>query len=442
MPSINFESELQKLLADKKLYDGPIDGELNSQLIVSIKALLAKNKIDSTGWSNARINVAGEQLLYQSKGIGVGKIDGLVGPQTLHARDVYEAQLVTTFKDVTDKVYPATFASSLADIDINQLAFIRGVGETETGFSKKEAYSEAYNQESNNANVREYGSDGADYGYYQTNALDVRDAIRRGVDAKIAYHLNGGGRDGTSTIEQQTIAMHEYLKRKYPSQYEAVKSGTTSAFEAMRRATQGQWFGLKDRPDDARKQFAKASSCDWTKIFPEVVKEPPVTVKVPSSKLIKPTWPKQADCMRYFGNVGKNQVMCQVPFTMVLAWDTNVKVKQYSCHRLVKEPMERIWNRTLEHYGYEKIVDLRLHYFGGCLNVRQMRGGSSWSMHSWGIAVDIDPDRNQLNMNRKEATLSKPVYDKFWQFVYDEGAISLGIERDYDWMHFQFARLA
>ena len=71
-----------------------------------------------------------------------------------------------------------------------------------------------------------------------------------------------------------------------------------------------------------------------------------------------------------------------------------------------------------------------------------MRGGSSWSMHSWGIAVDIDPDRNQLNMNRKEATLAKPVYDKFWQFVYDEGAISLGIERDYDWMHFQFARLS
>lgn len=440
MPTVTFQSELQKLLIDKKLYTGPIDGDLGPGTISAIKSLLTKNKIDTTGWGDSRIAIAGEQLLYQSKNIDVGKIDGFVGPQTSHARDVYQAQLVTTFKDVTDKVFPVTLTSSLADIDVNQLAFIRGIGYTETEFSKKEAYSEAYNQASNNANVKQYGSDGADYGYYQTNALDVRDAIRRGVDAKIAVHLNGGGQNGNSTIEQQTIAMHEYLKRKYPSVYEAVKSGTPAAFEAARRATQGQWFGLKDRPGDAKKEFAKAKTGDWTKIYPEAVKEQPVrtTVTIPKTK---PTWPVQADCMRYYGNVGKNQVMCQVPFTMVLAWDTKTKLTQYSCHKYVKDPMERIWNRTLEHYGYEKIVDLRLHYFGGCLNVRQMRGGSSWSMHSWGIAVDIDPDRNQLNMNRKEASLSKPAYDKFWQFVYDEGAISLGIERDFDWMHFQFSRL-
>ena len=266
MPTVNFQSELQKLLIDKKLYTGKVDDPLS---VDSIKTLLTKNKIDTTGWKDNRVILAGEQYLYNSKNIEVGNIDGLEGPQTQHAREVYQAQLVTTWRDTTEKLFPVTFASSLADIDINQLAFIRGVGETETGFSKKEAYSEAYNQASNNANVRQYGSDGADYGYYQTNALDVRDAIRRGVDAKIAYHLNGGGQNGTSSIEQQTIAMHEYLKRKYPAPYEAVKSGKTSAFEAMRRASQGQWFGLKDRPDDARAQFAMASIGDWTKIFPE-----------------------------------------------------------------------------------------------------------------------------------------------------------------------------
>lgn len=433
------QMELQKLLIDKKLYNGKVSDPVS---VDSLKNLLTKNKIDITGWKDDRVFLAGEQYLYNTKNIEIGNIDGLEGPQTQHAREVYQAQLVTTWRDTTEKLFPVTFAKSLADIDINQLAFIRGVGETETGYSKKEAYSEAYNQASNNANVRQYGSDGADYGYYQTNALDVRDAIRRGVDAKIAFHLNGGGKNGTSSIEQQTIAMHEYLKKKYPAPYEAVKSGKASAFEAMRRATQGQWFGLKDRPDDARKQFAKASTGDWAKIFPECVKEEPAKVRIPSSKLIKPTWPTQAQCISYYGDVGENQVKCKVPFTMVLAWDTKTKLTEYSCHKLVKDPMERIWNRTLEHYGYEKIVDLRLHYFGGCLNVRRMRGGSSWSMHSWGIAVDIDPDRNQLNMNRKEASLSKPVYDKFWEFVYDEGAISLGIERDYDWMHWQFSRLS
>jgi hypothetical protein len=70
-----------------------------------------------------------------------------------------------------------------------------------------------------------------------------------------------------------------------------------------------------------------------------------------------------------------------------------------------------------------------------------MRGGSSWSMHAWGIAVDIDPERNSLYTTWKNAQMSKPEYEKFVQFWYDEGAINLGKERDFDPMHFQFAKL-
>ena len=57
------------------------------------------------------------------------------------------------------------------------------------------------------------------------------------------------------------------------------------------------------------------------------------------------------------------------------------------------------------------------------------------------IAVDVDPDRNQLKFKRESASLDDPAYKPFWGFVYDEGAISLGIELNYDWMHWQFARL-
>ena len=188
----------------------------------------------------------------------------------------------------------------------------------------------------------------------------------------------------------------------------------------------------------AREAYAATLVLNW-RDKEDIVPVKPIPVKTTSTTVHN--WPKQADCTSFYGRPGTNQVKCEVPFTMVLAWDTKQKLTSYSCHKLVKEPMERIWNRTLEHYGYDKIVDLRLHYFGGCLNVRKMRGGSAWSMHSWGISVDIDPDRNALKMNKKEATMSKPAYDKFWQFVYDEGAISLGKERDFDWMHFQFARL-
>lgn len=162
----------------------------------------------------------------------------------------------------------------ITDTDIHpyQLAFLKGLGMTETHFSHKEAYSEQYNKASNNANVRKYGQDGADYGYYQTNGLDVKDAIRRGIDKEIAIHLNGGGKGGKSNIEQQTIALHEYVKRKYKDVYEDLKEGTREAFDAAIIKMRRQWFGLKDRPQDALKEYKKGYLNDFSAIFPEMYK--------------------------------------------------------------------------------------------------------------------------------------------------------------------------
>jgi hypothetical protein len=126
---------------------------------------------------------------------------------------------------------------------------------------------------------------------------------------------------------------------------------------------------------------------------------------------------------------------------MRVAWNMEKSVARFDCNRKVKESLERILIRALDHYGIDAIRQMRLDRWGGCLNVRKMRGGSAWSIHSWGCAVDIDPDHNQLKFHRAQATLDNPEYDAWWRFVYDEGAISLGRERDYDWMHFQFARL-
>ena len=155
-----------------------------------------------------------------------------------------------------------------------------------------------------------------------------------------------------------------------------------------------------------------------------------------------PTWPKQSAMDAFYGPKGTGQVNLVLPYPMRLAWDLSSLVSRISCHGKVRESLERIFARTLDHYGLAEIQRLRLDLFGGCLNVRRMRGSATaWSIHSWGCAVDIDPDHNQLRMHRAQATLDAPDYDAFWSFVYDDGAIGLGRERDYDWMHFQFARL-
>lgn len=161
-------------------------------------------------------------------------------------------------------------------------------------------------------------------------------------------------------------------------------------------------------------------------------------VRAPS---VKPAWPRQSGMDAFYGPKGTGQVSLVLPYPMRLAWDLSEAVRKFSCHGKVRESLERIFVRTLDHYGLDEIKRLRLDLFGGCLNVRKMRGGSAWSIHSWGCAVDIDPEHNALNMHRAQASLDNPPYDAFWSFVYDEGAIGLGRERDYDWMHFQFARL-
>lgn len=154
-------------------------------------------------------------------------------------------------------------------------------------------------------------------------------------------------------------------------------------------------------------------------------------------------WPNQnyASMVKFYGDVGENQTTLILPYKMYLAWDTDSTIHKISCHEKVHDPLKRIFENTLNHYGLDKIKELKLDCFGGCLNVRKMRGGSSWSIHSWGAAIDLDPDRNQLKWGKNKANLAKPEYEPFWKIVEGEGAISLGKTRDIDWMHIQFANL-
>lgn len=156
---------------------------------------------------------------------------------------------------------------------------------------------------------------------------------------------------------------------------------------------------------------------------------------------VKTAWPRQADCLKFYGKVGENQTMLHLPFSMRLAWDARQEVRKFSIHEKVHDSAARCFARVLEAYGEEEIRRLRLDLFGGCLNVRKMRGGSAWSMHSWGIAIDFDPAHNALNMGRDKASLARPDYEAFWKIWTEEGWLSLGKARNFDWMHVQAARL-
>lgn len=154
-------------------------------------------------------------------------------------------------------------------------------------------------------------------------------------------------------------------------------------------------------------------------------------------------WPRQNESQLtgFYGAVGVNQVRIQLPYPHRLAWDLNKTVQSFSCHAKVHDSLQRVLQKVLDHYGLDEIKRLRLDRWGGSLNVRKMRGGTQWSMHSWGIAIDYDPERNQLNWGRDRAAFARPEYDAWWRCWEEEGWVSLGRHKNYDWMHVQAAKL-
>lgn len=132
-----------------------------------------------------------------------------------------------------------------------------------------------------------------------------------------------------------------------------------------------------------------------------------------------------------------NLTTISLPYKMRIAWDPKTTVTRITCHKLIAEPLSRVFSELLAAYGYEELKRLGIDLFGGCYNFRKMRGGNRWSRHSWAIAIDLDPVRNGLKKKWKDAQFSKPEYSKMVEIFYNNGFFSLGKEKGYDAMHFE-----
>lgn len=147
-------------------------------------------------------------------------------------------------------------------------------------------------------------------------------------------------------------------------------------------------------------------------------------------------------CIEKFGKpneAGTYLKTINLPYPMRISWDLDESVTKMRCHKDVADNFLAVFNELLSTYGYERLVELGIDLFGGCFAFRKMRGGSSWSKHSWGIAIDLDPLRNKLKETSKTARFARPEYKDMIDIFYKNGFISLGREKNYDWMHFEYA---
>lgn len=147
-----------------------------------------------------------------------------------------------------------------------------------------------------------------------------------------------------------------------------------------------------------------------------------------------------AQIIAKYGNPGDpdNLTVIDLPYRMRIAWDLSQKISRMQCHKLVALNFRRVFEQLLAHYGYEQLQRLEIDLFGGCVNVRLMRGSKTkWSTHAWGISIDLSPAKNGLKTKKPLAQFSKPEYIPMIGIFYANGFIGLGPEKGYDWMHFQ-----
>lgn len=101
--------------------------------------------------------------------------------------------------------------------------------------------------------------------------------------------------------------------------------------------------------------------------------------------------------------------------------------KKIYCNKDLIEPLSQAFKNLISR-GFVK----ELKTWDGCFNIRKKRGLSSWSLHSWAIAVDLNAFENGLNQVPK---LSKGFVKCFTDAGFDWG----GNWQRKDGMHFQLS---
>jgi hypothetical protein len=119
---------------------------------------------------------------------------------------------------------------------------------------------------------------------------------------------------------------------------------------------------------------------------------------------------------------------------MVL-WDVPTELeigmipKKIYCNKDMIKPLSQAFKNLID---TGKVNELKT--WDGYFNIRKKRGLASMSLHSWGIAIDVNAAWNQLNMEPK---LSKEFVKCFTDAGFDWG----GTWKRKDGMHFQLSTI-
>lgn len=136
------------------------------------------------------------------------------------------------------------------------------------------------------------------------------------------------------------------------------------------------------------------------------------------------------DCLKKYGNptLEKHMTIFQ-PIDSLVKGSNGVIPKKIYCNIDLIHPLQQV----LSNLASEGLLT-ELKTWNGCFNIRKTTGGSSFSLHSWGVAIDINAATNAYN---KKPTLSKEFVACFKRAGFDWG----GDWKVPDGMHFQLSKI-
>jgi hypothetical protein len=134
-----------------------------------------------------------------------------------------------------------------------------------------------------------------------------------------------------------------------------------------------------------------------------------------------------AQALKKYGDpqAQKAMVLWDVPAEL----EIGVIPKRIYCNRDMVAPLTAAF-RNLISRGF--VTELKT--WDGCFNIRKKRGLASLSLHSWGIAIDVNAFENGLNQTPK---LSAGFVKCFTDAGFDWG----GTWQRKDGMHFQLSKI-
>jgi len=149
-------------------------------------------------------------------------------------------------------------------------------------------------------------------------------------------------------------------------------------------------------------------------------------------------WPAstQEALREFYGAPGDESNLVTIEFPFPMFYDGK-RVTKSRCHLKVAASLKRILAEIGQLHGNDRGVMEEAEDYGGIYNFRPKRGGTSYSVHSWGAAIDLDADDNTFRDTWPiKADMPLEIMEAFAR----EGWQSAGAFWGYDAMHFEATR--